>query len=51
MVRYTLRTEQRVNLGPGSQEMERAAKQKGAAGVARQIAAHEQYSKPQTNPG
>ena len=48
MVRYTVRTEQAVNLGPGSQAMERVEKQGPSASTdTMRVRAHQQYSREQ----
>jgi hypothetical protein len=45
-VRYTVRTEQRVNLGPGSQAMERVEKHgPGTATDTMRIQAHKRYAR------
>jgi hypothetical protein len=46
MIRYGVRTEQRVSLGPGSQAMERVEKHApGASTDTMRIRAHQQYTK------
>lgn len=48
LIRYGVRTEQRVNLGPGSQAMERVEKHTpGASTDTMRIRAHQQYAKEQ----
>ena len=48
MTRYGVRTEQRVNLGPGSQAMERVEKHTpGASTDTMRIRTHQQYTKGQ----
>lgn len=49
LLRYSVRTEQRVDLGPGSQAMERVEKHPpGASTNTMRIRAHEQYAKGAT---
>lgn len=46
LIRYGVRTEQRVNLGPGSQAMERVEKHlPGASTDTLRVRAHQQYAK------
>lgn len=48
LIRYGVRTEQRVNLGPGSQVMERVEKHTpGASTDTMRVRAHQQYAREQ----
>ncbi len=49
LIRYGVRSEDRVHLGAGSEAHIRAGKHKGVRGTAARIAAHEVYSKPQSS--